>query len=162
LSALTVVLHACTQQSDLRVGALAANRQAPGADRVVGLFANPVCLRTEVEPALSHRALMRRVHTTIGEATAHQELPFEIVARTLERDYRLPRSKLFQVMVFWGFSEPSLRMPSADVRFYRHWDEESVVLARNLLDVRFAFAETPHGLDGSVTYRMSLFAPAEI
>jgi amino acid adenylation domain-containing protein len=162
LSALAVVLHACTDRADVRVGALAANRQIPGTDQVVGLFANPVCLRTQVDRTHSYRELMRQVHTTIGDATAHQELPFEIVARALADAYRIPRAALFQVMVFWGMAAPPLHLPSVEVTPYRLDDEESIVLARNLLDLRFAFIETPGGLIGSVTYRTNLFALAEI
>jgi hypothetical protein len=162
LSALEVVLYARTAHADMRIGALAGNRAMAGAEQVAGLFANPVCLRTHVDRTLGFRELMRRVHTAIGDAAAHQELPFEIVARALEDEYRIPRSKLFQVMVFWGIAAPTLRLPSLEASPYQLDDEESIVLARNLLDLRFAFVETPRGLTATATYRMSLFTPTDM
>jgi hypothetical protein len=162
LAALELVLHARSGAADIRIGALAGNRGLAGADRVVGLFANAVCIRTRIDRSSTFGALVRRAHAAVGDAAARQEVPFEIVARACDAAYGLPGCALFQVMVFWGMAPPALRFASLDAKAARLDDRESMVLTRNQLDLRIVFHDDPQDLAGSVTYRASLFGAEQI
>lgn len=164
LAGLKVVLYAVTQQPDVRVATLTANRSLPGAEQVVGLFTDAVCLRTRVEPAMRFGDLMRAVHATIGAASAHQGMPFEVLAALLEREHGIARADLFQTLVLWrALPGGSLAMPGVGTGLYRPPDEnDGVVMLRSALDLVFDLSEMPETVQLTVTYQMALFTAAQI
>ncbi|HYM78061.1 MAG TPA: amino acid adenylation domain-containing protein [Candidatus Dormibacteraeota bacterium] len=163
LAALKTALYAHSGQTDLRVGTLAANRSVPGAENVVGLFTNVVCIRVRVDPDVSFRKHVRTVHKAIGEVNANQDMPFELVMQEIAKG-RTARQPVLQAMLVW------LTPPSQSVQFYglssssyREEDEsESVVFVRNSLDLRFELIESSEHIDGSITYNTSKFSAADM
>ena len=101
VAGLKVLLHAYTEMDDLRVAAFLARRQRRELEGVMGLFSDAVILRTSLAGNPSCGEIVRRVRATTLEALAHCEIPFEVVARTLERERGLPRASLSQVLVIW-------------------------------------------------------------
>lgn len=166
MAVVKLVLYAYSQQTDLRVGTLIANRDLPGARDIVGLFTNVVCLRLRIDPSSSFRKLLRVEHATIGDATANQDLPFEIVVRDLQASQKTARATVLQALVVWLTmpAQDSLHFTDITTSAYRSDQEEgdSVVLARSTLDVRFEFAETPTVITGNITYNMSKFTSEDI
>ena len=98
LAAFKTLLYGYTGQEDIRVGTLVANRQHQETEGLIGLFANLVILRTNLGGNPSLRQVLQRVRTTTLDAYAHQDLPFEYLARTLVRARQCDRQSLFQVM----------------------------------------------------------------
>ena len=96
LAALDLVLYAFTGQEDIRIGTLVANRRRREAERAIGHFLNTVVLRTRLSPNLSCGQLLRQVREITLAAYAHQELPFEELARVLETERRIKRGSLFR------------------------------------------------------------------
>lgn len=76
LAAYYLALHRVTGQVDLCVAAPFAGRTRPETARTVGLFANLVMLRTQVDPGLAFDGLLRRTASTVNEAAAHQDYPY--------------------------------------------------------------------------------------
>ena len=98
LAAFKVLLYSYTDQDDLCIGTLVANRQRQEVEGLIGLFVNTVLLRTDLSGNPTFREVLRRVRETTLAAYAHQDLPFEDLVQTLERERHLQRRSLCQVM----------------------------------------------------------------
>jgi hypothetical protein len=80
LAGLTGALARRTTTGDVAVASLVAGRR-PEHQRLVGMFANPVLVRTAVPAAGSYAELLDRVRTGVTAAGARQEAPWPLVAR---------------------------------------------------------------------------------
>ena len=114
LAGINALLYRYCGQSDLRVGAVVANRNRPETERLIGLLANTVILRTEVSGGLTGRELLRRVRRTTLEAYAHQELPFEVLLEQLRSRHDLAHEAPFQVLLVFH-SNPVRPAQAADL-----------------------------------------------
>lgn len=162
MTALKLVLFAWTGQPDMRVGTVAANRSIPGSEQVVGLFANPVCLRTHMVFSDSVHAVLKSVHQVIRDATDHQELPFDVVSHVLDVGYGINPTSLFPVLFLWHAlpAEP-IRFPHLELNRRFHTadisGDENLVLVRGSLEALFELTETSTDITGIVTYRQDRF-----
>ena len=115
LAAFEVLLQRTSGQTDLAVGTVVAGRGAVETEAMVGLFANTVVLRTEVEPELAFREVLARVRRTCIEALAHQRVPFGRVVEAVQPPRDPSRNPLFQVMfVLQNQDPPTLALPGVD------------------------------------------------
>ena len=79
-AALLTVLHRWTGRTDLTVLSNFSGRTRPQLESLVSNLSNVVALRTSVDDGAPFAALVRRCHETILEASAHQEVPFHLIA----------------------------------------------------------------------------------
>ncbi len=86
-------------QQDIVVGAPVSGRHHPGLEPLVGLFVNTVALRDTIRPDDAFAAVVRTVRTTVTEAMAHQDYPFDRLVEDLGVRREMSRSPLFDVMV---------------------------------------------------------------
>src|SRR4029077_13531536 len=101
LAAFKILLYGYTGQADLCVATLVANRTRQETEALIGFMINTVILRTDLNGNPTCREVLQRVRTTTLAAYDHQDLPFEELVRTLERERNLQRTSLCQVMVIW-------------------------------------------------------------
>ena len=94
VAALKALLHRYLGQDDVRVATNVANRNRPGTEALIGRLANTVVLRTDLGGDPNAREVMRRVRATTLAAFAHQDLPFEELVETLERERALEPAAL--------------------------------------------------------------------
>ena len=87
-----------TDHHDIAVGSLIANRSQLEIERLIGMFANAIVLRTDLTGDPTFREVLKRVRDVTLEAYRHQELPIEELLRTLRLPRRLDRNPLFRVM----------------------------------------------------------------
>ncbi len=99
VAALKTLLHRYLGQDDVRVATNVANRNRPGTEGLIGPLVNTVILRTNLGGDPSAREVMRRVRATTLAAFAHQDLPFEELVQTLERERRSSLRPLANVMI---------------------------------------------------------------
>jgi amino acid adenylation domain-containing protein len=153
LAAFKTLLYGYTGQEDIRVGTLVANRQHQETEGLIGLFANLVILRTRLGGNPTLRQVLQWVRTTTLEAYAHQELPFEYLARTLVRERHLDRLALFQVMFTMQRARPHfLQIPE--------WTSnvlQTQTIEATPCELVMSLRQGPHGLDGSCLYKTALF-----
>jgi NRPS condensation-like uncharacterized protein/acyl carrier protein len=97
LAALNLVLYDLTGQDDIRIGTLVANRRWKNSDPVIGHFLNTIIIRTKVDP--HYGKLLTKIREITLAAHAHQELPFEQLARDLKKERNIERASLFQVLL---------------------------------------------------------------
>jgi non-ribosomal peptide synthetase component F len=158
-AALKTLLHRYTGEDDLRVATHVANRNRPGTDALIGPLANTVILRTSLGGDPSSREVMRRVRATTLAAFASQDLPFEEVIATLERECALERAALAQVMMW--LQNSSLR-PVA-ISGHGLALEEAVpgmllpLVTITTFDVILVLRESAQGLVGTCVYKPHLF-----
>ncbi|PZG85992.1 non-ribosomal peptide synthetase, partial [Streptomyces sp. NTH33] len=152
LTACTALLSRWADQDDFAVGTVTAGRERPELHDVVGMFVNTLVLRNRVRPGTSFRALLEQVRSTVLEAFAHQDVPFERLVDALQPERDTSRTPLFQVMVALhnlGAEAPAL--PDLDV--------EPVLppVRHATFDLAFDFVEGDGGVTGHLEYDTGLF-----
>jgi amino acid adenylation domain-containing protein len=112
LAVFAAVLARHTGQTDVVVGSPIANRNRAETEDLIGCFMNPLPLRLDVGGRPTFRELLRRARAVALGAYAHQDVPFDLLVRTLHPRRDAGVSPLFQVMFLlqnlaWGDLELS-------------------------------------------------------
>jgi amino acid adenylation domain-containing protein len=98
LAAFQTLLLRYTGQEDIVVGSPVAGRTRASLEKVIGLFVNMLVLRTKLDGNPSFVELLRRTQTTVLEALAQQDLPFEKLVKELQPQRSASYSPMIQVM----------------------------------------------------------------
>jgi amino acid adenylation domain-containing protein len=98
LTAYAVLLHRWTGQTDFTIAVPIANRTHTSTEKLVGTFVNTLVIRVDLDGRPSLREALRRVRTIALEAYAHQDAPFEELAKELVRNRDTSRPPLAQVI----------------------------------------------------------------
>lgn len=85
-------------QTDLAVGLPIANRHHPASENLIGTLVNTLVIRTSLEGDPDFLEVLRRVRAAALEAYEHQDMPFELLVRTLDRRRDSSHAPLFNVM----------------------------------------------------------------
>ncbi|GAA0421726.1 pyoverdine biosynthesis protein PvdJ [Acrocarpospora corrugata] len=102
LAPFLVLLSRYTGSIDTVVGTPLAGRAQPEIEDLIGFFANTLVLRTDLSGDPAFPELLGRVKSTVLEAYAHQELPFERLVEEVGQRRDLSRNPLFQIMFEMG------------------------------------------------------------
>lgn len=164
VAAFKTLLHRYVGEDDLRVATLVANRNRPGTEHLIGPLANTLILRTGLSGDPSPREVLRRVRATTLAAFAHQDLPFEELVATLERERALEPTALAQVMIL--LQNAALR-PIANSGRKLAFEEANPSMLLPLVtvttfDVMLMLRESAHGLVGCCVYKPHLFRATAI
>jgi hypothetical protein len=93
------LLHGETDQEDLAVASLFANRTRSEVERTIGFLANLVVLRTALRRSEPFEQLLERVQRTVVDAMVHQELPYHLLpANILPPGRRRVDDVVFQML----------------------------------------------------------------
>ncbi|MGY3602902.1 MULTISPECIES: amino acid adenylation domain-containing protein [unclassified Bradyrhizobium] len=98
LAAFQCLLHRYTGHDNVAIGSLIANRNQIQTERLIGLFANTVILRTDCSGDPTFGELLRRVRHVTLDAYRNQDLPIEEVLRALQVSRSRDGNPLFPVM----------------------------------------------------------------
>ncbi|MBD2773823.1 amino acid adenylation domain-containing protein [Iningainema tapete] len=110
LAAFKTLLYRYTREEDIIVGSPVSSR-LPNTEELIGYFANPLVLRTDMSGNPSFRQLLSRVSEVISQAYNHQDYPFQKLVEELQpRDLAL--SPFFQVLFIFNSVMPTLELPS--------------------------------------------------
>ncbi|MGW1893342.1 non-ribosomal peptide synthase/polyketide synthase [Streptomyces sp. NPDC002004] len=152
LTACQILLSRWAGQEDLAVGTVTAGRERPELHDVVGMFVNTLVLRGRVRPGLSFRELLTQVRTTVLEAFAHQDVPFERLVDALQPERDTSRTPLFQVMVaLHNLGAEAPRLPGLEVA------PVTPPVRHATFDLAFDFVEGDDGVTGYLQYNTGLF-----
>ncbi|BDH12172.1 non-ribosomal peptide synthase/polyketide synthase [Streptomyces hygroscopicus] len=157
LAACKVLLARWAGQEDVVVGTVASGRERPELEHLVGMFVNTLVLRSRVPDDLPFTALLPEVRTTVLDAFAHQDVPFERLVDVLQPERDTSRTPLFQVMVALhnlGGEAPDL--PGLDVDTLQPPGRHAA------FDLGFDFVERDAGLTCFVEYNTDLFDTATV
>ena len=92
-----VLLSRLSGQTDITVGMPIANRQQRDLEPLIGLFANTLVLRTQVDNDLRVEEFLQHIRHTVLEAFEDQDAPVEKVVERLRPERIAGRNPLFQV-----------------------------------------------------------------
>src|SRR5947208_22223 len=107
LTAFNILLWRYSAQNDLVLGTEVSGRSCPETRSAIGLFANPLVLRSDISGDPNVLELLHRVHATVEAAHAHQDFPFEQLVDELNPERDLSRNPLFQIA--FSLSPPAVR-----------------------------------------------------
>ena len=155
LAAFEVLLYRYTGQTDIALGTVSAGRGRPEIERLLGFFANPLCLRADVSGDPAFRELLMRVREESLEALAHDDVPFETLVKALGVERDAGRNPLFQVAF-------SLEAPRAAVPEGWEAGHLDVDTGTSKFDFYLELDERPDTIVGRIVYRTDLFEPATI
>jgi amino acid adenylation domain-containing protein len=159
VAAFKMLLYGYTGQEDIRVATLIANRNRRETEDVIGLFINMVILRTDLRGDPTCQEVLRRVRATTLAAYAHQDLPFENLVQTLERERGLKRSSVCQVMfILQNAMQRPLQRGARTLSFLE--TDLSLLMPPHVgttFDVVLFLSERPQGLMVSAIYKPDLF-----
>ncbi|WP_326558936.1 amino acid adenylation domain-containing protein [Micromonospora sp. NBC_01796] len=159
LTALKALLARYLGQSDVTVGTLVAARTHVELEPLIGYFANPLALRTRLDPELTFAEAVARVRRTVIDGFAYQSVPFDLVVQELAPRRDAQRHPFFQAaLILHNFSEGSRPdWPGLDVRW---WDSE---LDDMLFDLTLVAVPQPDGgLEATFSYRTEVFDAADV
>jgi amino acid adenylation domain-containing protein len=83
LGTFSALLSACTRRKNIGVQGVFANRMQVETESLIGWFANTHLLGISVVPELTMEQLLHRVRDTVINASAHQEIPLELLRREI-------------------------------------------------------------------------------
>ncbi|MCL5071891.1 MAG: amino acid adenylation domain-containing protein, partial [Actinobacteria bacterium] len=154
LAGFKILLAKLTQQDDILIGTLTANRNFPEVEDLIGFFVNTLPLRTKVCGNKKFTEFLAEVKQVCLDAYAHQELPFEKIVNDLKIIRDTSRHPLFQIL----FAQQNIA------------EDTGILGLNNIIEVpviyqqtvsRFDFSiemfESAESLFGKVKYKLSLF-----
>jgi len=110
------------ERDDVAFATPVAGRVREETEGLIGFFVNTLVLRVDRGGGPTFRRLLARLQTTVGEAYAHQDLPFERLVEELAPERRAGRHPLVQSLLAFqnapreDLSIPGLTVTSIEVR----------------------------------------------
>ncbi|TKC88300.1 amino acid adenylation domain-containing protein [Trinickia terrae] len=157
-AAFKILLTRYTDETDLAVATPVANRPHPDLERVFGLFANTLVIRSELEAAGSFRQVLGVVRHSILEAFEHQHVPFDQIVERIKPERVGLAMPLTQVMFVMQPATRRLALAGleAEVRGPRH-------LGYAKFDLTLSMTRCANGaLSGHCEYDADLYEAATI
>jgi amino acid adenylation domain-containing protein/non-ribosomal peptide synthase protein (TIGR01720 family) len=99
VAATQVLLARYTGQRDIALGTVTSGRSRAELENIVGFFVNTVVVRSLVAGSLSFVDFLSQVRSTVLDAVANDEVPFDRLVELLAPERDASRSPLVQVMV---------------------------------------------------------------
>lgn len=120
LAVFQVLLSRYTGESDIPVGTAIANRNAKDIRGLIGLFANTLVLRTDLDGSPTFREVLQRVQGTALEAYRNQDIPFDKLVQEIQPQRDLSWTPLFQVLMLLQSVEQEkvIDMPGLELQKY--------------------------------------------
>ena len=114
LAAFAILLFRYSGQDDVVIGSPVANRDRPEVEGLIGSFMNPLPIRTDLRGNPSFRELLARVRKSALGVFANQNVPFDVLVRTLQGRREGTGPPLFQAMfLLQNFGLQSLQLSNA-------------------------------------------------
>jgi amino acid adenylation domain-containing protein len=157
LASFQCLLYRYTQHDDVVVGSLIANRNQIEIERLMGMFANTIVLRTDLSGDPIFSEVLRRVRQVTFDAYRNQDLPIEEILQALQTSRSMDRNALFQVMFILQNASPrapALRGLSV------HFVDVDPSIAR--FDLTLELIDADERLGGWLEYSTDLFEAATI
>ncbi len=156
LAAFKAMLACYSGQSDLLVGASSSGgRMRSETQALAGVFANTLLMRTSLAGNPSLYEVLERVREVSIEAYTHQQVPYQLVARSVWPGSDLSQHPLFRAQFMLEPSPPVL--PS-------RWTATQMEIETGAAktDLSLALCDRPEGLVGRFEYRSDMFAAETI
>ncbi len=157
LAAFQLLLGRYSQQHDLAVAVPSAGRRQVEFEPLIGLFANTLVLRANLEGQPSFAELLGRTRQASLLAYDHEELPFEKVVEAVAPERHLNHNPLAQVL--FQLQHANQGPPSLGPLQLEPMPSPS---QRTRFDLEMHLVACPQGLQGTCIYDCELFQAATI
>lgn len=101
LTAMNVLLHRYTGQTDIVLGTPNAGRTHPDLEKQIGFYVNTLVLRTKFSGNDTFNSLLAQINYNTISALDHQDYPFNKLVDKLNITTDRSRSPLFDILVQW-------------------------------------------------------------
>jgi non-ribosomal peptide synthetase component F len=155
LAAFASALSRFTGQDDLALGTSVAARTRPELEDLVGFVANVLVMRVDLSARPTFREAVARVHRLSGESFAHQDVPFDLVVKTLRPQRTVGVNPLFQVL-FLYLQDLSAASALPGVTFR----ERPLASVAAKYDLSLHVVDDGAELHGLIEYKSALFEPS--
>jgi amino acid adenylation domain-containing protein len=153
LAAFSVLLSRFTGQTDVPIGTSVAARTRSDLEEVVGFLASVLVMRVDLSAKPTFREMVARVRELGAESFEHQDVPFDLVVRSLRPDRTIGVNPLFQVLyLFLQDGLATLDVPGLSFR------ERQMPSLTSKYDLSLQVSDGGGDLRGLIEYRTSLFA----
>jgi len=98
LSGYYLMLGAYSNQKDILIGTVVANRHYSQIEHLIGFFVNSLVLRVKIQSTLGIKGFIELVGREVVEAQLYQDLPFEKLVEELKVEQDTSRHPIFQIM----------------------------------------------------------------
>ncbi|MGI5310776.1 amino acid adenylation domain-containing protein, partial [Rheinheimera sp. WS51] len=157
-TAFAALLGSWSNEQDVVMGTVVANRTQQQTEALIGFFVNTLVLRTDLSADPSFVELLQRNRTMHLAAQSHQDVPFELVVETLKPERSLAHSPLFQVLfVLQNNEQVALELPELTITPYQRDSQSSVKF-----DLTLTAISDAEGLYFSWGYCTDLFSEQSI
>ena len=157
MTALALTFEKWAAQQDLVIGTVVAGRTRRELEHVIGCFMNFLPIRTQLNSNETAQALLAKVKSTILEAQAHQDCPFEKIVEAVNPERRQNQNPLYNV---------ALLLQNFPEQFFTHKDLEVTLMHPDVeaaqLDLRFEAEFKGQQLLIVCEYRTALFTATTI
>ncbi|MFL6140895.1 MAG: non-ribosomal peptide synthase/polyketide synthase [Labedaea sp.] len=144
-------------QDDVAIGTITSGRDRAELERLVGFFVNTLVLRSTVDGSATFDGFLTEVRTTVLDAFARQDVPFERVVDAVRPERDTSRNPLFDVLVLLQNTPSEIPdLPGLRV------DEVRSPIVTATHDLTIEFQEYGDQLLGAVEYNVDLFDAATI
>ncbi|HEY2724811.1 MAG TPA: amino acid adenylation domain-containing protein [Pseudonocardiaceae bacterium] len=139
-------------QDDISLGTAVSGRERAELEGLIGFFINTVVLRSATGRRGTFREFLAEVKSTVLDAFANQEVPFERVVDALQPERDTSRNPLFDVMLLLqNTPRDAAGLPGLDV------EDVPLPMVTSGCDLTFEFQESGAVLRGAVEYNTDLF-----
>jgi amino acid adenylation domain-containing protein len=150
LAAFQTLLSRHTGQSDIVVGAIVPGREGVGMERLIGLFANTVIIRSDTESDPTFREMLWRVRDLWRRDCRYRNVPFDRLVSELQPERDLSRNPLFQVLFSLTPSTPASKLGWETADF-------EVDSGAAKVDLQLQLSDGAEGILGRLTYNTDIF-----
>lgn len=98
LAAFSALLTRYSEQNDVCIGILSANRPIDELSDSLGFFVNSLVMRHQIDETTTLESLLQQVRQNVLEGLEHQQLPFDKLVEALRPQRQLNRHPLFDVL----------------------------------------------------------------
>ena len=121
-----IFLAKITGQEDILIGTVAAGRNHPGLEGIIGMFVNTLVLRSYPSRGKTFREFLQEVKTGTLETFENQDYPFEELVEQLGIARNTTHTPLFDVMFSLDSLDlQSLEIPGLKITPFRHESSSS-------------------------------------
>ena len=152
LGALKIFLARLTKQDDLVVGTVTSGRTRAETESLIGCFMNFLPLRSRLSGDETGLCFLQQVRTSVLDADAHQECPFQKIVEAVQPDRSSSQNPLFNV-AFLLENYPRSDFSSDTLKAVPLPPDRQI----SLLDLRFVASESATETLFSCEYSTDLF-----
>jgi len=130
VTAMALWQHSLNDERDIRIVTLLSNRSSMEAQRVIGFLANKAIYRVQINDNMKLAELITHVKQVVLAAHRHQEVPYALIIRELNKEMDTDQESISNVLVL--YTRRSFKEANGDGLYFAPVD-----LQRSIIDEPF-------------------------